>query len=299
MIAKPVSARGVSARDRTIFAAPKSFVFAVQKRRKKCAQKFPGTLSPGRERPPSPTSRQNGARRRDRREFKSYRTIFFSSSSSSSEAFLRVVVFGAPRQRKFSKEEQTTSETLNLKHKRGGFFFSNSSPFFSRLFGLLPCSPANATSTRRRRSHPTAKHRQSSSNNNTITTISSSNNNRRSSCQILLRCRFNRNKTSRCNSCRRRLHLPRRILQDATTRGTPWTVGVDSTSRRRRRKIFSRNRLSNDRNRRIRRVAGQPCLRERRVSGTCKTRRRLPDKITKDSEGKCPGRVGSQTNHRF
>ena len=288
MIAKPVSARGVSARDRTIFAAPKSFVFAVQKRRKKCAQKFPGTLSPGRERPPSPTSRQNGARRRDRREFKSYRTIFFSSSSSSSEAFLRVVVFGAPRQRKFSKEEQTTSETLNLKHKRGEFFFSNSSPFFSRLFGLLPCSPANATSTRRRRSHPTAKHRQSSSNNN-----------RRSSCQILRRCRFNRNKTSRCNSCRRRLHLPRRILQDATTRGTPWTVGVDSTSRRRRRKIFSRNRLSNDRNRRIRRVAGQPCLRERRVSGTCKTRRRLPDKITKDSEGKCPGRVGSQTNHRF
>ena len=288
MIAKPVSARGVSARDRTIFAAPKSFVFAVQKRRKKCAQKFPGTLSPGRERPPSPTSRQNGARRRDRREFKSYRTIFSSSSSSSSEAFLRVVVFGAPRQRKFSKEEQTTSETLNLKHKRGEFFFSNSSPFFSRLFGLLPCSPANATSTRRRRSHPTAKHRQSSSNNN-----------RRSSCQILLRCRFNRNKTSRCNSCRRRLHLPRRILQDATTRGTPWTVGVDSTSRRRRRKIFSRNRLSNDRNRRIRRVAGQPCLRERRVSGTCKTRRRLPDKITKDSEGKCPGRVGSQTNHRF
>ncbi len=82
-----------------------AFVFAVQKRRKKCAQKFPGTLSPGRERPPSPTSRQNGARRRDRREFKSYRTIFFSSSSSS-EAFLRVVVFGAPRQRKFSKEEQ-------------------------------------------------------------------------------------------------------------------------------------------------------------------------------------------------
>lgn len=190
--------------------------------------------------------------------------------------------------------------------RRGGDFFSLFkfvSIFLSFcLFGLLPCSPANATSTRRRRrSHPTAKHRQSS-NSSSNTTISSSNNNnnsRRSSCQILRRCRFNRNKTSRCNSCRRRLHLPRRILQDATTRGTPWTVGVGGTSRRRRRKIFSRNRLSNDRNRRIRRVAGQPCLRERRVSGTCKTRRRLPDKITKDSEGKCPGRVGSQTNHRF
>ena len=195
------------------------------------------------------------------------------------------------------------TETLNSKEGGGDFFslFKFVSIFLSFcLFGLLPCSPANATSTRRRRSHPTAKHRQSS-NSSSNTTISSSNNNnsRRSSCQILRRCRFNRNKTSRCNSCRRRLHLPRRILQDATTRGTPWTVGVDGTSRRRRRKIFSRNRLSNDRNRRIRRVAGQPCLRERRVSGTCKTRRRLPDKITKDSEGKCPGRVGSQTNHRF
>ena len=299
MIAKPVSARGVSARDRTIFAAPKSFVFAVQKRRKKCAQKFPGTLSPGRERPPSPTSRQNGARRRDRREFKSYRTIFFLLLLLLPRRFCASWCLELLDKGNSLKKSKITSETLNLKRKRGEFFFSNSSPFFSRLFGLLPCSPANATSTRRRRSHPTAKHRQSSSNNNTITTISSSNNNRRSSCQILLRCRFNRNKTSRCNSCRRRLHLPRRILQDATTRGTPWTVGVDSTSRRRRRKIFSRNRLSNDRNRRIRRVAGQPCLRERRVSGTCKTRRRLPDKITQDSEGKCPGRVGSQTNHRF
>ena len=288
MIAKPVSARGVSARDRTIFAAPKSFVFAVQKRRKKCAQKFPGTLSPGRERPPSPTSRQNGARRRDRREFKSYRTIFFLLLLLLPRRFCASWCLELLDKGNSLKKSKITSETLNLKRKRGEFFFSNSSPFFSRLFGLLPCSPANATSTRRRRSHPTAKHRQSSSNNN-----------RRSSCQILLRCRFNRNKTSRCNSCRRRLHLPRRILQDATTRGTPWTVGVDSTSRRRRRKIFSRNRLSNDRNRRIRRVAGQPCLRERRVSGTCKTRRRLPDKITKDSEGKCPGRVGSQTNHRF
>ena len=53
---------------------PKNIKPSVQKPRKKCAQL--GTLSPGRERQSSPTSRKNGARRRDRREFRRYRTIF-------------------------------------------------------------------------------------------------------------------------------------------------------------------------------------------------------------------------------